>query len=241
MEEVSRRAYGALHGVTRQTIADAIRAGAIPLGPSGGIDRVRADATWGARHRQRTAQSQNRQTARAERRRERALLQTLIAKIHIARHQVRRLQAELVDRNQAQAKISGIIARLYEMLPTIVDNVDEAYKPMMRDALDLIVTDFGDLHAEALKVTREDSAPLPRAHGGAGRTEIQSSAILAGQDVEVDKAAKRTTIHFGPLPDSDSGPAYSRGSARTRKSSRAEVGLAAVKQGGYCEELKFAS
>jgi hypothetical protein len=147
---MSRRAYARARGVSHPAIMQAIREGRLPLGPDGNIDVELADRTWYQRHQQ---SHQGRQhAADAEARRERALLQSTVAKIQMTRRKTALLRARLVERDKEQAAISRLLSQLNKGLLALRSDPD----PLIREAAELILTDLGDLHAEARKVTRAE-------------------------------------------------------------------------------------
>ena len=124
----------------------------MPIRADGRVDFADAQATLGRRHRQRIEAHQL--TAEAEAKRERALLQSTVAKIQMTRRRYEQLRARLVETNTGQAAIGALIDRLFGALTTLADDAAGSDAALLREAVALIVADLGDLHAEALKVTR---------------------------------------------------------------------------------------
>ncbi len=150
MALISIRAYAARHGVTPAAIYLAIDAGSIERRGRGLIDDDQADAIWGRRHRQNHEGRER--TADAEARRERAELQSVVARIQMTRRKTAQLRARLVDRDAEQAKISRIISGLNEGLLAMRGDPD----PVVREAAELVMADLGDLHAEALRMLKTE-------------------------------------------------------------------------------------
>jgi hypothetical protein len=147
---MSRTDFAASQGVTRQAIDQAIAAGRLPVAPDGRIDLDAADATWGQRRRARG------EGAAAEERRERALLQSTIAKIQMTRRRALQLRDRLVERDRETQAINALLSQLYEAVRTIPAGADPADATLLEEAIAAIIEDLGDLRAEGLKVTRED-------------------------------------------------------------------------------------
>ena len=106
---VSRRDYASMRHVSTQAIDQAVRRGLIEQAADGRIDVEQADAAWFRRHQARVASREL--TAEAEGRRERALLQTAVAKTQMLRAALEERRAALLERTPAAAMSSGLVAQ----------------------------------------------------------------------------------------------------------------------------------
>jgi hypothetical protein len=146
---VSRRQYARMRGVARQSIADAIERGALPVEADGTIDVELADATWFRRRQQREA-TIGAATA-AEDRREQALLISTLAKVQMTRRKTEKLRAKLIERDAGEAAILDVVHRLKEGIAKLAADSD----PLLVEAGALILQDLGDIEGQALKVTEQ--------------------------------------------------------------------------------------
>lgn len=151
---VSQREYAQSRGVTPGAIWQAVQAGRIPTHAGGRIDPAEADATWGRRRKAR--QDFGEQSSAAEERRERALLQSTIAKIQMTRRRAIQLREKLVERDRETQAINALLSQLYAAVGAIPEGAAPTDAALLEEAIAAIIADLGDLRVEGLKVTRED-------------------------------------------------------------------------------------
>lgn len=91
-----------------------------------------------------------------ERRRDRATLQSAIAKPLITQRQVERQRSRLVEREKARAALATLLDKLDHLLPTVSEHADRRDAGLMREAELLVTADLGDLQSEMLKLMQPD-------------------------------------------------------------------------------------
>lgn len=168
---MSMRAYARARGVSLSVIQHARRTGLIRLGPDGLIDRRQADSGWGAMH------SRRPEDYYAATERERKIVQAriseVVGKLRLDRDRLERLQAQLVDRKEAEAEMQDEInvflhevpRRAREEAPMLAASLgcDPAVaEALVSDFVALVMGELGDLSGEAARAVERAIEPPGR-------------------------------------------------------------------------------